>query len=109
MTPTRIAEAVEYFTIGFDPEYFTVKEIMPKVETLIAAAEQSQRAEVLVKCIVDAAICLLKSNAGIIDTVWMPEGNCTLYEHLVSHLDVKLTGDIDEDIKALAAWKGRKI
>jgi hypothetical protein len=55
----------------------------------------------LKKCIAEAAICLLKPNHGISDTIWMDKGNCTLYEHLVSELDIELTGDIEKDIETL--------
>ncbi len=69
-----------------------------------ATVEQDKRS--FKKCIAEAAICLLSPNIAITDTVWMNDKtNCTLYEHLVSYLDVELTGDIDEDIKLLNAFK----
>jgi len=68
------------------------------------AVTVSREVKMLRKCIADAALCLLNPNIAIIDTVWMNEKtNITLYEHLVSFLDVDLTGDIDHDKKILAS------
>lgn len=76
------------------------------VKTIRKALQQNEK---LVSIISQAAICLLQPNNGISDTIWMKNGNITLYEHLVSALDVDLTGDIDGDIKALAEYeKGEK-
>ena len=60
-----------------------------------------KRNEALEKAIAVAAICILRPNDGICDTIWIDKFG-TLYEHLVSQLDVELTGDIDHDIAEIA-------
>lgn len=119
----KVMEAVDYceaFKIGRE-----TWDVIPHLETLIQAAEKSTHhksmydaacSEIRVwendnkklreentelkSCIAQAAICLLKPNEGISDTIWM-DRFCTLYEHLVSELGVELTGDVDADIKIL--------
>lgn len=70
----------------------------------LAPSQVPQEVKQLRSAIAEAAICLLKPNAGISDTIWL-DNKCTLYEHLVSYLDVEMTGDVDEDIRLLAILK----
>ncbi len=77
----------------------------PHLDTIRQALVNAERVQELERCIAQAAICLLTPNIAIIDTVWINDRtNITLYEHLVSHLDVELIGDIDKDAASLAAF-----
>lgn len=61
--------------------------------------------KVIEKNITLAASALLIPDNGISDTVWLyPNGylNITLLDHLVSFIDVKLTGVVEEDYKLLS-------
>lgn len=83
-----------------------ISELIEKhADTIRQAIVNAERVQELERCIAQAAICLLTPNIAIIDTVWINDRtNITLYEHLVSQLDVELIGDIDKDAATLAAF-----
>lgn len=55
----------------------------------------------LKKVIAEAAVCVFEGKTGINGTIWMGDGKPTLYEHLVSELDVDLSGEFDHDLEQL--------
>lgn len=87
------------------------KKISKQNAAFIAAANPKavigllDEVERLERALAVAALCVLKPNIAIIDTVWMNDRtNTTLYEHLVSEIGVELSADVDADQKTLEEY-----